>query len=314
MTTLGNALFIVNPAAQNGNGARGAARVRYAMREYPQLADSVEVVSTEEPRQAADLAQRAAGFDTVVALGGDGVIHETVCGLMRIPDADRPALAVIPCGNGNDYARTLGMAFDFDSSFPQLANARTQLFDVGFCNGEPFVETLSFGLDAAIALGTHERRQKTGRAGTALFLEEGINQLGFHRDIHPYTMVLDDREPLTGSMHLLAIQIGRTYGGGFAVCPSANPHDGLFDICVAHAPIGMLRAAMIFLKAKDGNHLGYTRELSFARASAVRLSFERELPVQIDGERVEGTEFEISICRQALRVFAAAPQAQDGGR
>ncbi len=307
MTTLGNALFIVNPAAQNGNGARGAARVRYASREYPQLAETVAIVTTEEPLQASAIAEQAKGYDTVVALGGDGIIHETVAGLMRIPEAQRPALAVVPCGNGNDYARTLGMAFDFDASFRQLACAHTEPFDVGFCNGEPFVETLSFGLDAAIALGTHQRRLNTGRSGTALFVEEGINQLGFHRDIHPFTMVLDDGEPLSGSMHLLAVQIGPTYGGGFAVCPDANPRDGLFDICIAHAPIGMLKAAVIFMRAKNGGHLGYTRELSFARASSIRLSFDKELPVQIDGERFEGVDFDISLQKRALQVFVPAP-------
>lgn len=314
MTTLGNALFIVNPAAQNGNGARGAARIRYAAREYPALADSVEIVTTEEPLQAVEVAKGAGSFDTVVALGGDGIIHETVMGLMDIADDRRPVLAVVPCGNGNDYARTLGMAFDFDTSFRQLADAQPRMLDVGLCNGEPFVQTLSFGLDAAIALGTHERRQKTGKSGTALFVEEGVNQLAFHRDIHPYRMVLDDGEPLEGRMHLLAVQVGRTYGGGFAVCPSAKPDDGLFDLCVAHAPIGMLRAAAIFMKAKDGKHLGYTRELSFARASKVQLSFENEPPAQIDGERAKGTDFTIEMRRRALRVFVPGSSRSSGKR
>ncbi len=43
--------------------------------------------------------------DLVVAVGGDGTIHEVVSGLMERPPAARASLGVIPCGNGNDFAR-----------------------------------------------------------------------------------------------------------------------------------------------------------------------------------------------------------------
>ena len=69
------------------------------------------------------------------------------------------------------------MRLSVSEAFPQLFTAVRRMADVGMCNGEYFMQTLSFGLDAAIALGTHERRERTGRQGTRLFLEEGVNQL-----------------------------------------------------------------------------------------------------------------------------------------
>lgn len=105
--------------------------------------------------------------------------------------------------------------------------------------------TLSFGLDAAIALGTYERRRRTGREGTRLFVEEGANQLVFHRDAYDFTAIADGGTSKQGSMHLFAVQVGPTYGGGFRVCPNADATDGKLDCCVAKAPLGMLKAAYL---------------------------------------------------------------------
>ena len=93
---------------------------------------------------------------------------------------------------GNDYARTLGIsARSVDEAVRQLAGAHPRPFDVGRCNGRHFVETLSFGLDAAIALDTVERRRVTGKTGTALYLESGLDQLLHHRDAHRFAATLD---------------------------------------------------------------------------------------------------------------------------
>ena len=58
---------------------------------------------------AKELAAQAQGYRTVIALGGDGVIHEVVNGLMTQEEDTRPALAILPVGSGNDFAQTLGI-------------------------------------------------------------------------------------------------------------------------------------------------------------------------------------------------------------
>ena len=106
-------------------------------------------------------------------------------------------------------------------------------------------------------------------------------------------------------IHIVAVQIGPTYGGGFKVCPGADPHDGLFDYCIAHPPIGPLKAAKVFLKAKEGRHTGYADVLSFGRAARLALSFDEEPPVQIDGEAAHGRRFEISMLPREIDVLFA---------
>ena len=299
-------LLIANPAAQRGNGAE-AARIAHDLLTDWLGADQVGFELTERPGHAADLAEAAQGaFGTVIALGGDGVVHEVVNGLMRIAADLRPRFALIPVGSGNDYARTLGMSECVPDAVVQLIDSDEVSVDVGNCNGEHFAETLSFGLDAAIALDTVERRQRTGEQGTILYLKSGIGQLLHHLDTYVATATLDGERSLEMPVHLLTVQNGPTYGGGFRICPNADPADGVFDICYAAAPMSVPEATFKFLRAKDGHHTKY-KGIFFDRASSIELSFDRRPPCQIDGEPHIADSYRISIERQALR--ALVPQS-----
>ena len=256
---------------------------------------------------------------------------------MLLPESARPTLGVVPVGSGNDYAQTLGMSTrSVDEAVRQLAGARPRPFDVGRCNGRHFVETLSFGLDAAIALDTVERRRITGKTGTALYLESGLDQLLHHRDVHRFTATLDaapaaeagrvgvgsgsgrapecaragkdaagakaETRTVDGPSYLFAVQIGPTYGGGFRICPQARTDDGLLDLCVARPPLGALRAVLLFLLAKNAWHARF-KQLEFYQTRALRLSFDGPLPVQMDGEPFQAQEYDIACVPHALNVL-----------
>lgn len=301
MTHLGKTLLIANPVAQNGNGAAAALRAGDTLRRLlPE--GCFDLVMTEYPLHGKQLAERAAGYETVVALGGDGLIHEVANGLMSLGEQARPALGVLPMGSGNDYARTLGMSFDLVKSLDQLASASPCAFDLGRCNGEFFVETLSFGLDAAIALDTVERRKRTGKTGTQLFLASGIDMLLHQLNEHRFTASIDGGEPFRAAMLMFAVQIGPTYGGGFRICPDARTDDGLLDICIAHPPLGIPKAVLMFLLAKNAHHTGF-RQLEFKRAETILIRFDEQPPAQIDGEAVPADEYRVSVEPAALRVL-----------
>ncbi|WP_294440611.1 diacylglycerol kinase family protein [uncultured Slackia sp.] len=308
MQNLGRVLVIANPAARNGEGKRAAEYVRSASATLSPKDFDIRV--TAAPGDGTSIAAEAAEYDTVLTVGGDGVIHEVVGGLMRLPRDARPTLGVIPCGNGNDFARTLGMGLDWREALSKLVFAQPRKVDIGLCNDVPFMQTLSFGLDAAIALGTHERRARTGHSGTRLYLEEGASQLAFHRDAYEYECSFDGEEPQSGSMLLFAVQLGPTYDGGFKICPDANPSDGRFDICIARAPIGLAKAAFLFLRAKDGKHLRHAGDSLLTRqANRLRISFACPPPAQLDGELLEGSTFDIRTDPQALTVLFATERA-----
>lgn len=321
----GTIVLIANPAAQNGRGSWAA--VEAASLFSARVGENgFRLVLTERPGHAAAIARDLpSGVRAVVALGGDGIINEVASGLMERPAADRPPLGVIPAGSGNDYAETLGMNGSLPKAVDRILQFRTVPADVGRVNGRYFVETLSFGLDAAIALDTVERRVRTGKAGTRLYLEAAVDQLFHHLALYPFKAVVegdgttrdgvsaplghpgDLAEPaaprvVEGEAYLFAVQIGPTYGGHFHITPDAAIDDGLFDLCWATPSLGPWKALAVLLAAKGGHHTGNSH-IHLDRAPALTLDFAVEPPAQIDGEKITGTHFEIDCIPRALTVI-----------
>ena len=303
-TPLGRTLVIANPAARSGQGARGAEFARQFLGSYTSATRGYDVRLTEGPGNATDLAAHSSGYDTVLALGGDGVIHEVACGLMAVPKVRRPQLGVIPLGSGNDYARTLGMARnDVESALAQLVRATARPVEVGRVNGTHFVQTLSFGLDAAIALDTTERRaNKTRQQGEALFVTSGLKVLMGSRLGFPSVARFDDERPTKLSSAFFAVQVGPTYGGGFRICPGADPADGLLDVCYNVRMPALPHLLALFALARTGGHVR-SKAVRLRHARRIVVDFEREPPCQVDGERLVGTHFEIEVVPRALRVL-----------
>lgn len=309
MGKLGRVAIVANPVAQSGAAAAFAEKFAQMLRS--RVGESgCDMFLTERPGHAVELAASLRGkCDTLVAIGGDGMVHESANGLMRIPSAERPNFAVVPVGSGNDYALTLGMPHDPAAALHQILECDVRKLDVGRVNGEFFVETVSFGLDAAIALDTVERRKKTGRHGTLLYMESGLDQIFNHRVPQAYEARLEGLSgaqggPLRieGSSYVFAVQIGKTYGGHFKVCPDASAEDGMFDICIAHAPFGAVKALGVFMLARLGLHARF-KMFEFHRASSLVVDFDRPPAVQADGERLEGSHFEIDTLPRALGVI-----------
>lgn len=298
----GKTVILANPASQSGAGKQAAQHVEAYLRGRADACDSLVLTYTERPGHAEQIAAGLDSCDTVIVVGGDGTVHETVNGLMCLPREQRPALALVPVGSGNDYARTLGMARKVDDACAQLLSATRVNAELGCCNGRYYAETLSFGLDAAIALDTVERRQQSGAAGLRLYAASCVDQLLHNKVLYDYRARVDEGPWEEGQMYLFAVQVGRTYGSGFAISPNARIDDGLLDVCIAHPPLSTAKAAWIFLRAKGGHHEHFS-QIDVRRCTSLTLEFARELPVQIDGERLSATHYDIRIEPQALDVY-----------
>ncbi|OUP08676.1 diacylglycerol kinase family protein [Collinsella sp. An2] len=308
---LGRVLIIANPAAHSGDARESAEHLRRFLAEQLPDKASATLVYTERPRHAVELARDAMGFDTVVALGGDGVVHEVVCGLMQRPAADRPTLGVVPVGSGNDYARTLGLPRGAHADISYLLSCervsmdvgRIDVMDTGATATEYFVETFSIGLDAAIALGTQELRKSSPLSGTALYLASSFSVLGPGYRSFPARIAIDDEAPRACDLIFMAVQIGPTYGSGFRICPQADPTDGLFDTCHAVGPVSRIRAIPVFVRAKMGRHVT-SRLVTMGQARRVAFTLGGDdYPIQADGERIHARRLTVSMVPHAISVL-----------
>lgn len=129
---VGAALVIGNPLAGQGRVVRRWDELLGRMAQAGVVADGR---LTERPGHATELARKARseGRELVVAVGGDGTVHEVVNGLLAdgLAGSDRSALGLIPAGSGCDYARTFGVPSGLDAAVVHLASTAERHVDVG---------------------------------------------------------------------------------------------------------------------------------------------------------------------------------------
>ena len=141
-----NIAFIVNPIS----GTKAKNRVAKLIRETLDLQQfSPTVVVTEYAGHATQLARQFAleGYYAVVAVGGDGTVNETACGLV----GTKTALGIIPNGSGNGFARHLDISTRMNRAIEMLNSSETINVDYGTVNEIPFFSTFGIGFDAVVA-------------------------------------------------------------------------------------------------------------------------------------------------------------------
>jgi len=136
----------------NATASSVTARKRVLIRKLLAAEHDVEVAETSRRGHAARLARAAAndGFDVVVVLAGDGTLNEAADGLLRTSTA----LAPLPGGSTNVYARTLGFPNDAidatNNLLRSLERGATKRIGVGRANRRPFLFNTGIGFDAAV--------------------------------------------------------------------------------------------------------------------------------------------------------------------
>jgi diacylglycerol kinase (ATP) len=291
---------ILNPTA--GRGA--AARVRGVIeREMAQAGAAFTIAETTRRGHAAELAEAAArgGWPAVVAVGGDGTVHEVVNGLMRAANGEPSVpLGIVGVGSGNDFARLAGVPTDATWAVRRMTEAEPRAVDVGRVGDEWFSNGVGIGLDARVAIEVDRRRRFRGMA---MYLHALIGVLRAFRPPH-MTVELDGVRVAEGPMTLVTIGNGGRHGGGFWICPDARIDDGVLDVCTCDG-LGTLGILSFLPRVMRGTHTGAAC-VHMHLARHVRVTSPDPLPVHADGEIIadDARELEIEIHPGRLRVLA----------
>lgn len=106
----------------------------------------VRIVHGEEIVEALDKAASQRSVDVVMAGGGDGTISAAAARLMD----SKKALAVLPAGTMNLFARGLGIPLDLNEAVAAFASGEIKDVDMATANGRPFVHQFSIGMHAKL--------------------------------------------------------------------------------------------------------------------------------------------------------------------
>lgn len=265
---------------------------------FPIVSDLDETVASR-PGQARDAAERAArnGADLVVAIGGDGTLHETLNGLMQVPQDRRPALAFVPGGTANIFARALGLPTSPSGVAHLFLGGVRRRIDVGQVNDRYYATIAGVGFDGEVV--ARASRWPRWGGGKTIHVAAILATLATFRPPSA-TITLDGVKHVLSLTFLVAANTD-WYGGGLHIAPGARPDDGRLAVVYA---TGLTRVdtLAVILRALSGRHLGHPR-VAHTAATAVRVEADPPLGIHADGEWLGRGPATFGIVPQALDIL-----------
>lgn len=264
----------------------------------------IEITGGDTVAEALDRAAARADIDVVLAGGGDGTISAAAARLM---DTDK-ALAVLPAGTMNLFARSLGVPLTLDAAMQAFASGRIERVDIASANGAPFIHQFSIGMHARM-VQLREKMEFGSRLGKLRASARAAWMTLKNPRAMEVTLTLGEAELST-----LATGVGITnnlFGEGHL--PYADdPAGGTLGIyvTVARQRSELLRFAFDLARGKwrDSPHV----EVHEAARATLKIGGGRRWPAVADGELVrleQHTAFEIRPAALKVLVPEAAEEA-----
>jgi diacylglycerol kinase (ATP) len=261
--------------------------------------------STEHPEHLAEVIQRYRDqVDMVIVGGGDGTLNAAVQGLV---DTDLP-LGILPLGTANDLARTLGIPSSVPEACQIIAGGQLRSIDLGWVNGQYFLNTASMGLSVKITRSlTSEAKRTWGvLAYAATALQVLLKTRPFRAEIQWRDPNSEKEESVQVKTLQIAVGNGRYYGGGMAVAHDADVDDqrlDLYSLEVEHW--WEIIFALPALRKGTQAQLSNVRTIE---AQEIKVVTQKTRSINTDGEITTKTPAHFRVIPHALSVFVPKPQ------
>jgi diacylglycerol kinase (ATP) len=286
-------ILAINPTSGRGRAQRQAKLAGEYFRSRDIDVREIEGTSLQDFRKKLLIFLDSEKVSGVIALGGDGFIHEII---QHLVSRDIP-LGVIPCGTGNDFARSIGV-FDlpFSRQLELIEKHDATHIDLGTVQDQWFAAILSSGFDALVNDRANSMRWPRGRMRYNIAMIEKLIALR----PHSYRIRVDERY-LEVQATLVTVANGSSYGGGMKVCPDASINDGLFDVMVL-GRVSRIELLKVFPKVYRGGHVGHPA-VTFYRCNEIEIDGSGSSFA--DGEPIAQLPLRAKCVSAALKVWAA---------
>jgi diacylglycerol kinase (ATP) len=290
----GRVVVVANPTAGRGKAGKLIGRIDLLLRE---AGVQHEILVSES---AHDLTKRARqegenGARIVAVIGGDGTVSLAAEGLL---DTDA-ALAVLPSGTADDFAKAIGVG-KLGAAVRALVDPNIVAIDVVRltvgAERRHYVNVAGAGFDSDVNETANAMRVDLGATGT--YVAAVMKTLPRFTPAR-FRVELDD-EVVEGPHMLVVVANATSYGGGMRVAPDASVVDGRLDVCLLGelSKGAFLRA---FPRVFVGSHVRHPA-VRMARAARVFIEADRRVQVYADGERVGPLPASFEVMPAALPV------------
>lgn len=253
-----------------------------------------KIITTEHKGHATEIAKKYAAkkYDAVIAVGGDGTVNETACGLI----GTGTALGIIPCGSGNGLARHLGIPLDPFKAVKWLDKSIFTDIDYGMMEDHPFFCTCGVGFDAKVT----DVFSKAGTRGVLTYMESILKEIATYHN-ETYKLSFNDTSETFEAFFITCANADQ-WGNNAYIAPSASLRDGLLDVVAAH-PFSVVDAPLIafqlFNRLIDKNP-----NVTVRKCREITITRKSEGPAHYDGEPVIlGKEIHIKLIPEGLKVL-----------
>ncbi|GCF08708.1 diacylglycerol/lipid kinase family protein [Dictyobacter arantiisoli] len=292
------AIAIANPTA--GSYTQRQSQIEDTMRYLREHGWDIELKLTQAQGDAGKFTHEAVqqGLDVVVAIGGDGTINEVIQELA----GSNTALAVLPGGTVNVWARETGISLDIMEAREVLLHGQMCRIDLGKVNERYFLLMATIGFDAEVTHAVEKNPVK--RLGVIAYVVWGTC-FGFgYRDFHADLK----SEGKNKHFHALQLVFGNTqlYAGKIKFTEHAKFDDGKLDVCVVRSTtiLGRLGILVDFvLRRPERRQWVYTE-----MANTIEVRTSKAVAIQVDGDPAEhttanGSPTVIAVVPDALKVL-----------
>jgi YegS/Rv2252/BmrU family lipid kinase len=250
-------------------------------------------VTTRSMEHAAEEAARAAeAGETIIAVGGDGLLRP-VAGAIRRTEA---AVALIPAGRGNDLARVLGIPRDPARAARIAVEGAERSIDVAGVDGTPYLGIASCGFDSEANRIANEAKLIKG---DAVYVYAALRALAAWRPAGFEVTVDGEHHAFTG--YSVAVGNSRAYGGGMFLLPHAEIDDGKLDVfaCLNAPKLTFLRDLPRVFK---GTHVD-SPHVRLLRGERIEVTSDRPFMIYADGDPIGATPATMTVERRVLRII-----------
>ncbi|MCR4910244.1 MAG: YegS/Rv2252/BmrU family lipid kinase [Bacteroidales bacterium] len=310
--------IIVNPHAGSGKTMRYWVPAEKTLKE---LGVPYYTVYTTHKHHATELAALAArmGYRRVMAVGGDGSIHEVfdgVLGWCEVSGTDPSEfyLAVAPIGSGNDWIKSFGIKRDVSKVIEYIAQGsfvQEDVVRVTLAGGKvSYMANIGgLGFDSHVCERVNAQKER-GMRSSMLYMDSLFYNFAHAKSFNA-TFYCDDKQVFTGPVLNIAFGNGSYCGGGMQECNLADPTDGILDaIILPKMPVSKLipEVPRLLRSCLDkSKKIIYVRGKNF---KVVPLDAESADIMEIDGEIVGTLPIEVEILEGKKVNVLANPQAK----
>ena len=269
-----------------------------------------DTVFTGYRYHAIELAKRGIvedGYRNLIAIGGDGTIHEVANGILmqqEVPSV-QVRMGVIPVGTGNDWVRTFGIPRNYSAAIRAIKEGRSYLQDVGkvtytesqYEQTRYMANVAGLGFDAYVIQVFNHLKMK-GLKGKWLYLYSLVRGF-FSAKPAGATIEVDGKVIYNKLLFSLAVGICRYNGGGIQQLPRAVANDGLLDLTIirpVHWWHVVFRAKRLF-----NGRIYSIGHVEYAQGKVVKITSAPNMPLETDGELQGESPVTISVVPEALR-------------